>query len=207
VNTRISAARRGKRKPAPHYGDSLVIPHFRDAPQAPALLARSRPAPRRHSPSRRPHGSMDFRSFAAVNGAPLARRLRRSKTIDSRKTSEKRGFHEVDGAPRRARADRAAPPLAGHGSRDVNTTAYLPRYCAPAGRKCGNGDSVNCQRNPRRILSLLRGRDGRRGGRARRPRSRRPRTAKLGNSSSVTVFVDQASNATDGDAFISLGTL
>jgi hypothetical protein len=32
-----------------------------------------------------------------------ARRLRRSNTIDSRKTSEKGGFHAVDGAPRRAR--------------------------------------------------------------------------------------------------------
>jgi hypothetical protein len=45
---------------------------------------------------------MTFRGFDPVNGARLARRLRRSKTIDRVKTSEKRGFHEVDGAPRQA---------------------------------------------------------------------------------------------------------
>ena len=38
------------------------------------------------------------RSFAAVNGARYARRLRRSKTIDSRKTSEVSCCHEVGGA-------------------------------------------------------------------------------------------------------------
>jgi hypothetical protein len=47
---------------------------------------------------------MNFRSFDAVNGAGFARRLRRSKTIDSVKTSETRGFQEVDGAPRQAGA-------------------------------------------------------------------------------------------------------
>jgi hypothetical protein len=50
---------------------------------------------------------MAFRSFAAVNGARSARRLRRSKTIDGGKTSETRGFHAVDGALCRAGA--AAP--------------------------------------------------------------------------------------------------
>jgi hypothetical protein len=62
---------------------------------------------------------MTFRSFAAVNGAriarrktgvsrrPMARRLRRSKTIDGGKTSETRRFREVDGALRRAGAGRA----------------------------------------------------------------------------------------------------
>jgi hypothetical protein len=40
-----------------------------------------------------------------------------ARAIDSRKASENRGFHEVDGASPRARADRAAPPAAGHGTR------------------------------------------------------------------------------------------
>jgi hypothetical protein len=45
---------------------------------------------------------MTFRGFDPVNGARFARRLRRSKTIDRVKTSEKRGFPEVDGALRQA---------------------------------------------------------------------------------------------------------
>jgi hypothetical protein len=45
---------------------------------------------------------MTFRGFDPINGAPLARRLRRSKTIDRVKTSEQRGFQEVGGALRQA---------------------------------------------------------------------------------------------------------
>ena len=66
--------------------------------------------PPRHAPIRRPHGSMAFRSFAAVNGLrpPRAARHRASgdarlstgyaRAIDGGKTSEKRGLHAVDGA-------------------------------------------------------------------------------------------------------------
>jgi hypothetical protein len=78
---------------------------------------------RRHTPRRRPHGSMDFRSFAAVNGLRPPEAARVTRAIDSRKTSEKGGFHEVDGALCRGRAalaaarigGRAPSPLAGEG--------------------------------------------------------------------------------------------
>ena len=83
---------------------------YRDPQSAPDFRERNRFAPRRRTPSRRPHGSMNFRSLNAVNGARFARRLRRSKTIDSVQTSEKRGFHEIDGAPRRNAACGAEPP-------------------------------------------------------------------------------------------------
>jgi len=70
-------------------------------------------APRRCTPSRRPLGSMTFRSLDAVND-----RLRRppsaarpvGRVIDSVQTSEKRGFHGADGAPRRNAASVAKPP-------------------------------------------------------------------------------------------------
>jgi hypothetical protein len=72
------------------FGNPQSAPDFRD---------RNRSVPRRHTPSRRPRGSMNFRSFDAVNGLrpPKAARLRRA--IDSVKTSEKRGFQEVGGDP------------------------------------------------------------------------------------------------------------
>jgi hypothetical protein len=45
---------------------------------------------------------MTFRGFDPINDAPLARRLRRSKTIDRVKTSEQRGFQDVVDALRQA---------------------------------------------------------------------------------------------------------
>jgi hypothetical protein len=47
---------------------------------------------------------MTFRGFDPVNGAPVARRRRRSKTIDRVETAERGAFHEVDGAPRQTLA-------------------------------------------------------------------------------------------------------
>jgi hypothetical protein len=52
------------------------------APKAPDFLGWSSP-PLRHTPRRRPHGSMNFQSFEAVNGAQL-------RAIDSLEASEKR---------------------------------------------------------------------------------------------------------------------
>jgi hypothetical protein len=45
---------------------------------------------------------MNFRSFAVVNGLRPPEAARETRAIDSVKSSEKRGFHEIDGAPRRA---------------------------------------------------------------------------------------------------------
>jgi hypothetical protein len=50
------------------YGDRIRIAEFRGPQPTPDFLDRSSPASRRRTPSRRPHGSMNFRSFAAVNG-------------------------------------------------------------------------------------------------------------------------------------------
>jgi hypothetical protein len=47
---------------------------------------------------------MNFRSFDAVNGLRPPKAARETRAIDSVKTSEKRGFHEVDGAPCRTGA-------------------------------------------------------------------------------------------------------
>jgi hypothetical protein len=41
---------------------------------------------------------MSFRSFAAVNGLRPPEAARVTRAIDGGKTSEKGGFHEVDGA-------------------------------------------------------------------------------------------------------------
>ena len=50
---------------------SCSHPRVCDPQSAPDFL---RSGPRRHTPSRRPHASMTFRSFEAVNGARIARR-------------------------------------------------------------------------------------------------------------------------------------
>jgi hypothetical protein len=47
---------------------------------------------------------MTFRSFAAVNGLRPPSMARETRAIDGGKTSETRGFREVDGAFRRAGA-------------------------------------------------------------------------------------------------------
>jgi hypothetical protein len=51
-----------------------------------------------------PHGSMNFRSLEAVNGLRPPEAARQKRANDSLKASEKRGFHEVDGAPCQAGA-------------------------------------------------------------------------------------------------------
>jgi hypothetical protein len=67
----------------PVYGDRIRIAQFPDPQSAPHFLDWSRRAPLRRTPSRRPHGSMNFRSFAAVNGLrppEAARAVGRRKT-------------------------------------------------------------------------------------------------------------------------------
>jgi hypothetical protein len=51
---------------------------------------------------------MNFRSFEAVNGLRPPEAARETRAIDSLETSEKRGFHEVDGALCRTAAKGAA---------------------------------------------------------------------------------------------------
>jgi hypothetical protein len=53
-------------------------------------------------PRRRPHGSITFRGFDPVNGLRPPEAAREKRAIDRVKTSEKRGFHEDDGALRQA---------------------------------------------------------------------------------------------------------
>jgi len=60
-----------------------------------------------------PHGSMNFRSFDPVNGLRPPEAAREKRAIDNRKTSEKRGFREVDGAPRRTGAGRLSRWITG----------------------------------------------------------------------------------------------
>jgi hypothetical protein len=69
----------------------------------------------RHSPGRRPHDSMTFRSLEPVNGARPARRLRRPQAIDRFETSERRSFREVDGGSCRGAAT-GVVALADHGA-------------------------------------------------------------------------------------------
>jgi len=92
-----------------NYGDTNC-PISRRA--ADARLSRpDPPRPLRHTPSRRPHGSMNFRNFEAVNGLRPPEAAREKRAIDSLKTSEKGGFHEVDGAPCRTCAASCARAL------------------------------------------------------------------------------------------------
>jgi hypothetical protein len=50
---------------------------------------------------------MNFRGFDSVNGLRPPKAARETRAIDRVKTSEKRGFHEVEGAPAEL-----APPMA-----------------------------------------------------------------------------------------------
>jgi len=106
---------------------------------------------------------MNFRSLEAVNGALFARRLRRSKTIDSRKTSEKRGFHEerrrslpsgrrflVDARDERVRraAPRSAYVEAAERARPPAAPTKRPEFCAGMAKRAG------VRRRQLRFLSL-----------------------------------------------------
>ncbi len=137
------------------YGDRrsfafIVTPHRRDT--ADPVLATA-PGDTR---SRRPHGSMNFRSFAAVNGLRPPEAARVTRAIDSLKTSETGGFHDVDGALCRtatrdpaARRARFPYPLAGEGG------------CAERGRMRGRGarravDGIIGSRGRRRAIPAQR---------------------------------------------------
>ena len=109
------------------YGGRIRNAHFRDPQSAPDFRDRNRSAPRRHTPSRRPHGSMDFRSFDAVNSLRPPKAARETRAIDSVKTSEKRGFHEVDGAPRQAGAADAAMRIL---SPQSDAEELIPRFAS-----------------------------------------------------------------------------
>jgi hypothetical protein len=50
------------------------LPYFAMRQNALGFLGENTPVSLRNTPRRRPHGNMNFRSFAAVNGARFARR-------------------------------------------------------------------------------------------------------------------------------------
>jgi hypothetical protein len=54
-------------------GTGYELHNFAVRQEAPDFLDWTRPAPLRHTPSRRPHGSVFFRSREPVKGAPIAR--------------------------------------------------------------------------------------------------------------------------------------
>ena len=54
---------------------------------------------------------MNFRGSGSVNGLRPPQAARETRAIDGARTSEKRGFHQVDGAPRRTDAARDAMRL------------------------------------------------------------------------------------------------
>jgi len=76
------------------HGDRIRIARFRDPQSARDFLDRTRPAPSATHQAVFPHGSMNFRSFDAVNGLRPPKAARKTRAIDSVKTSEKSGFHE-----------------------------------------------------------------------------------------------------------------
>ena len=72
----------------------------RQFPSSPQQTAAQRPCAASVGRERhRPHGSLFFPKSRGCQWRAFARRLWRSKTIDSLETSERRRFHEVDGAP------------------------------------------------------------------------------------------------------------
>ena len=119
----------------------IRIAQFPDPRSAPDLRDWRRPAPFRRTPSRRPHGSMSFRSFAAVNGLRPPEAARETRAIDSRKTSEKRGFHEVDGAPCRTRRDKKGTEGA---------SPHSGRFVGAAVGRAGSGVSTFAERGASR---------------------------------------------------------
>jgi hypothetical protein len=72
-------------------GDRKRIARFHRAPEGSRFSRRGdRPCHSPHNtPRRRPHGSINFRSFEAVNGARLARRLWRSRPLTASKLRKK----------------------------------------------------------------------------------------------------------------------
>ena len=84
------------------YGDTMRIVQRPDPQSALDLQNLNRSGPRRETPSRRPLGSVAFRGFDPVNGLRPPQAARETRAIDRVKTSEKRGFPEVDGALRQA---------------------------------------------------------------------------------------------------------
>ena len=105
--------------------------------------------------SHRPHESMTFRSFAAVNGALCAPPPAVEEPIDGGKTSETRGFHEVDGALRRADGGQGvgadgrpiAPPLI----RPTSSATFSPL----AGRRDAGRSATRRPSSGRRVGHLL----------------------------------------------------
>ncbi len=106
-------------------GDRAAAPALRKTVIRWQLRSWFTPLPSRPKPST--SWKHDLPKFCRRQWRAFARRLRRSKTIDGGKTSEKRGFHAVDGALCRAGAGRAT--LLGRGIRQGAAYAASTRAC------------------------------------------------------------------------------